>query len=87
MERPEYFFVYGTLLAEAGHPMSAPLAEAADEVGRGSIQARIYIIHEEDAQGPNSYPGAVPSPFPEDQVHGVLYRVHTPEPMFSIFDD
>lgn len=78
MERPEYFFVYGTLLAEAGHPMSAPLAEAADEVGRGSIQARIYIIHEEDAQGPNSYPGAVPSPFPEDQVHGVLYRVHTP---------
>jgi len=49
MERPEYFFVYGTLLAEAGHPMSAPLAEAADEVGRGSIQARLYIIHEEDA--------------------------------------
>ena len=32
-------------------------------------------------------PGAVPSPFPEDQVHGVLYRVHTPEPIFSIFDD
>lgn len=87
MERPEYFFVYGTLLAEAGHPMSAPLSEAATEVGRGSIQARLYIIHEEEAQGPNSYPGAVPSPFPEDRVHGVLYRVHSPEPMFSIFDD
>lgn len=67
--------------------MSAPLSEAATEVGRGSIQARLYIIHEEDAQGPNSYPGAVPSPFPEDRVHGVLYCVHSPKPMFSIFDD
>ena len=66
MERPEYFFVYGTLLAEAGHPMSEPLGAAATEVGRGSIQERLYIIHEEDAQGPNSYPGAVPSPLSED---------------------
>ena len=46
MERPEYFFVYGTLLTEAGHPMSELLGAAATEVGRGSIQARLYIIHE-----------------------------------------
>ena len=46
MERPEYFFVYGTLLTEAGHPMSELLGAAATEVGRGSIQATLYIVHE-----------------------------------------
>lgn len=46
MARPEYFFVYGTLFTEAGHPMSEPLGAAATEVGRGSIQATLYIVHE-----------------------------------------
>ena len=45
MERPEYFFVYGTLFTEAGHPMSEPPGAAAT-LGRGSIQARLYIVHE-----------------------------------------
>ena len=87
MAGSEFLFVYGTLLAEAGHEMGAFLRALADEVGPGSIQARLYIIEEEDAEGPNSYPGAVPSPWPDDKVHGRLYKIHTPEPLFARFND
>jgi len=84
---PEYLFVYGTLLARSGHPMGALLREHADEIGTGSIQARLYIIEEEDASGHNAYPGAVPSPHVTDRVHGALYQVRNAEPLFQVFND
>lgn len=84
---PEYLFVYGTLLARSGHPMGALLREHADEIGTGSIQARLYIIEEADALGHNAYPGAVPSPHATDRVHGALYQVRNAEPLFQVFND
>lgn len=86
-DAPKYLFVYGTLLAGAQHPMGALLRAHAREVGRGHIQARLYIIEEVDDQGLNSYPGAVPSAVPGDQVHGVVYEVLNPDPVFDAFND
>ena len=80
-------FVYGTLLTASDHPMSALLRTGARLAGAGSIRARLYILHEIDAQGPNSYPGAVPSPHPEDHVWGEVHDVLTPGPLFSAFDE
>lgn len=87
IDTPKYLFVYGTLLAEAQHPMGALLRKHGHVVGRGHIQARLYIIEEVDDQGPNSYPGAVPSPVAEDLVHGMVYEVTNPGPVFEAFDD
>lgn len=86
-DAPRYLFVYGTLLGESQHPMGTLLRTHGREVGRGHIQARLYIIEEIDDQGPNSYPGAVPSPVAGDHVHGVVYEVLNPDPVFGAFDD
>ncbi len=87
-DRPAHLFIYGTLLAAADHPMGRLLAANARPVGRGSIRARLYVVHEVDAQGPNSYPAAVPSPHPEDRVHGEVHAVTgDPGPLFAAFDD
>lgn len=84
---PTHLFVYGTLLTEAQHPMGELLLAHATQIGPGQIQARLYIIEEEDAEGINRYPGAVPSPHPDDVVHGMLYEVHAPDAVFPVFDD
>ena len=33
-----------------------------------------------------TYPGAIPSSFKDDLVHGLIYKVHKLEPMFNKFD-
>ena len=86
-DHPQYLFVYGTLLSESQHPMSALLQLHASLHGAGSIQARLYLIEEEDEHGHNSYPGAVPSPWSEDKVYGRVYEIHDPEPVYSAFND
>ncbi len=83
-----HLFIYGTLLAAADHPMGRMLAEQARLIGRGSIQARLYIVHEIDAQGPNSYPAAVPSAFADDRVYGEVHEITGPTaPLFAAFND
>lgn len=82
-----HLFVYGTLLAESAHPMGDLLRQYSDPLGEGHIQARLYIIEEEDAQGINRYPGAVPSAWAQDRVHGMVYRVHQPAPVLAAFND
>lgn len=86
--RPGRLFIYGTLLASAGHPLGAMLAGNARLVGRGSIRARLYIVHEEDAEGPNSFPAAVPSAYPEDRVMGEVHEfTGDAGPLLAAFDD
>ena len=87
MAAQEHLFVYGTLLAQSGHEMARLLDRHATKVGEGRIQARLYIIHEIDDQGPNSYPAAVPSPHNRDVVHGMLYRLDTPDDVLPVFDE
>ena len=42
--RPEFLFVYGTLLSVAEHPMGRLLRESANGEGSGFIRARLYLI-------------------------------------------
>ncbi len=82
----DHIFVYGTLLTSAEHDMGRRLRDGASLVGRGSIQARLYIIDDPDMPGQNRYPGALPSPLPADRVHGELYRMHDPADLLPAFD-
>lgn len=79
-------FVYGTLTTTAGHPMGALLREHGRHIGHGTIRARLYVIEDPDVPGQNSYPGALPSPDPDDRVHGELYEVHAPDIVFPQID-
>lgn len=79
-------FVYGTLKPEAAHPLGVLLLEGARLIGRGSVQARLYLVTEIDAEGVNSYPGAVPSAEPGDRVHGALFEITDPDRLFPAFD-
>ncbi len=63
----DHLFVYGTLLAQAAHPVGDLLRAHGKLIGRGWIQARLYDL--------GSYPGAVLSEFAEDIVRGEVYRV------------
>ncbi len=87
MTWPTSLFVYGTLLAQSQHEMGRLLQTHARQIAAGSIQARLYLITEEDAQGINQYPGAVPSAYPQDRVHGMLFNVLNPEVIFPAFND
>ncbi len=84
---PDHLFVYGTLLTVADHPLGNMLRTQARLIGPGHIRARLYIIEEEDAQGHNSFPGALPSMFDQDQVHGELYSLTNPAPLIAAFND
>lgn len=79
-------FVYGTLLSTAGHHLGGFLRDRARLIGRGSIQARLYVIEEVDADGVNHYPGALPSPFAEDRVYGELYELLDPGTLLPELD-
>lgn len=84
--RPRDLFIYGTLMAASGHPLSELLRANARFIGRGHIQARLYLITEEDEQGTNTYPGALPSDYPEDRVHGEVWHITDPEAVYPALD-
>ena len=82
MSDPNLFFVYGTLLTSAEHPMGRLLRSKSRLAGKGSIQARLYIIDDPNNPCQNFYPGALPSGSPQDQVYGVT----DPDGLFEAFD-
>lgn len=81
----ELLFVYGTLMTRAAHPLGELLREHARFVDLGSIQARLYHINDPDDPA-RYYPGAVPSPFRDDRVHGELYEVLRADHVYSALD-
>lgn len=85
-DKPDLLFIYGTLKAVAEHPHGALLRRCGDLVGLGSIRARLYLIDEIDDQGPNSFPGALPSAHEDDRVHGELWHLHDPDAVFPTLD-
>lgn len=87
MPDPIHLFVYGTLRAEAAHPMGDLLRAHGRFVGLGTIRARLYIIDDPDEPGSgNAYPGALPSPDPRDRVEGELHRIDEPGVVLPAFD-
>lgn len=84
-ETQVHLFVYGTLLASANHPMGHLLHETGQLIGSGKIRGRLYVIDDPEDPG-NSYPGAVPSGFDQDHVHGDLYLLHDAQMLIARFD-
>jgi gamma-glutamylcyclotransferase (GGCT)/AIG2-like uncharacterized protein YtfP len=74
----ELLFVYGTLARDAGHPQHRQLAAHAGYVGEGYFHGRLYRVAH--------YPGAVPSPNPEEKVFGELYSLSDAAALFALLD-
>jgi len=64
-------FVYGSLLAGAGHPMGARLAREARPIGEASLAGRLYRV--------SWYPGLVESGTSRERVHGEVFALEDPE--------
>jgi gamma-glutamylcyclotransferase (GGCT)/AIG2-like uncharacterized protein YtfP len=71
-------FVYGSLLASAGHPMGDRLRREARLLGEATIEGRLYRI--------SWYPGLVLGGGPDARVHGEVYALNTPAPTLKWLD-
>jgi len=71
-------FVYGSLMASAGHAMGERLRREARLVGAATIQGRLYRI--------SWYPGAVGSRDPGECVHGEVYALAQPSRALAWLD-
>lgn len=85
MSDATHLFVYGTLLTAADHPVGAELRSGATCVGRGWIRACLYQVQDPREAG-YQYPGAVPSGYDHDRVHGELYALHDPDQVLATCD-
>ena len=63
-------FVYGSLLARAGHPMGERLAREARRIGEACVAGRLYRI--------SWYPGLVEGTAACERVHGEVYALDDP---------
>jgi gamma-glutamylcyclotransferase (GGCT)/AIG2-like uncharacterized protein YtfP len=63
-------FVYGSLLARAGHPMGGRLAREAHLIGEAYLQGRLYRV--------SSYPGLVEGTSSRERVYGEVYALNDP---------
>jgi gamma-glutamylcyclotransferase (GGCT)/AIG2-like uncharacterized protein YtfP len=63
-------FVYGSLLARAGHPMGERLAREAHPIGEAYLQGRLYRV--------SWYPGLVEGTASRERVYGEVYALNDP---------
>ncbi len=75
----EYLFVYGTLLSSIDTPMSVFLMGNSENVGKGSVLAKLYDL--------GNYPGIVLSNIKTDKVYGQVIKVLNPLPIFKELDN
>jgi gamma-glutamylcyclotransferase (GGCT)/AIG2-like uncharacterized protein YtfP len=73
-----HLFVYGSLMASAGHAMGERLRREARLLGAATIQGRLYKI--------SWYPGAVASRDPGERVHGEVYALAQPSRALAWLD-
>lgn len=74
-----YLFVYGTLRKSLPSPMSMLLAQEANFIAEGYLQAKLYDL--------GSYPGAVLSNDPINLVRGDVYLLPNAQALFERLDD
>jgi gamma-glutamylcyclotransferase (GGCT)/AIG2-like uncharacterized protein YtfP len=72
-------FVYGSLVAAAGHPQGARLRQESLLIGPAAISGRIYRV--------SWYPALRPAETAVDRVHGEVYRLHDPVATLLWLDD
>ena len=76
MVSPPFLFVYGTLLRGLRDDLLRRVG--AKFVAMGTIQGRLYDL--------GRYPGAKPSPEPEDRVYGEVHRLPDPKTSLALLD-
>ncbi len=74
----QFLFVYGTLRRTVGGVMHERLLRRSQFVRCATFQGRLYLVAD--------YPGAVSSSHPSDVVHGEVYRLLDPQPLWSELD-
>ncbi len=74
----DYLFVYGTLRRNAGYPIYEYLRTTAEFVADATLQGRLYLV--------STYPGAVTSTDPRDQVIGEIFRLHDSDEVLRHLD-
>lgn len=85
MSESSHLFVYGTLMTIADHPLGRRLRAESRFVGHGWIRACLYRIEDPESPGVG-YPGAVPSGYDMDRVHGEVYELHDAPTLLNVFD-
>lgn len=79
MPKIHYLFAYGTLLIGTPEQTFNQLLRKSLRIDtRACIQARLYEL--------GSYPGAVPSPSPQDRVYGYLLVLRQPDRILPLLD-
>lgn len=78
MIQSSFLFVYGTLRRGNGNAMFRLLAECADFVDLATYQGKLFLI--------DDYPGVIASAYPDDLVHGEVYKLHQPDSLLPILD-
>ncbi|MBK8816787.1 MAG: gamma-glutamylcyclotransferase [Methylococcaceae bacterium] len=76
--KPDYLFVYGTLLRQCNNDICRILEHSADFKGLATFQGRLFKI--------DYYPGVIPSNETNDAVQGEVYRLRHPELVLSQLD-
>lgn len=74
----ELLFVYGTLRADYEHPCHRIILTHGAHVSHAWCPGRLYLI--------DYYPGLILSQHQGERVHGELYRLDQPEPVFLMLD-
>ncbi len=74
-----YLFVYGTLRKDTKSAMHKQLAEHCQFYQRGTLQGRLFDV--------DQYPGVIQTDTNGYPVHGEVYRVLSPQHLFSLLDD
>ena len=78
-ETSNLLFVYGTLMRGMDNPFSTQLSKASEFLGSATAPGCLYDYQSE-------YPCAVTSLRPCDVIHGELYHLIDPEPLFLELD-
>ncbi|OBQ55288.1 hypothetical protein VQ01_07335 [Tamlana sp. s12] len=76
--RPDYLFVYGTLLKGVKNDMSRFLVAHSQFVGTGSFQGKLYQV--------SWFPGAVVSSNTQEKVYGSVFKIDDFENVFKVLD-
>jgi Uncharacterized conserved protein len=76
---PNYLFVYGTLRRACNHALLKEIDRYADFVSTATYQGKLFLI--------DTYPGAVPSLNPNNQIQGEVYCLTNENRLLDLLDD
>jgi gamma-glutamylcyclotransferase (GGCT)/AIG2-like uncharacterized protein YtfP len=79
MTEEPYLFVYGSLLRDLKHPISAILKQNASSVGRGFFFGKLFDL--------GDYPAAIALNEGSEKVWGEIYRLRNGSKVLAVLDE